>query len=143
MTRDDDSGPCLTSELKFNAEAGKAYEILIDGFGRRGTGGEFTVQWSLNVNGRPVPVIVDPLRSRAVTKGKDVILQITTESPDDLFQWYFNGVPIPGADDLLGRPGGCGHVPGQRGQPFRPGHLQPALSVAGRIGRGATVGGQI
>jgi hypothetical protein len=95
VTSDDDSGPAHVSELTFNAKKGERFQFLLDGYGLGGAGGDFTLTWTLTQTSRPIPVIVAPPQSQAVEVGKDAIFRVQTESPNDLFQWYRVGDPLP------------------------------------------------
>ena len=95
VTMDDDSGGGHTSELTFNAAKGERFQILLDGYGVGGAGGEFTVTWALTQTTRPIPVIVKLPDSQAVPVGSDAVFRVQTESPNDLFQWYRVGDPLP------------------------------------------------
>jgi subtilisin-like proprotein convertase family protein len=96
LTMDDDSGPSYSSKLSFNARAGMAYEILADGFGVGGTGGDLTLTWELIREAPAVPVILDAPTSQAVPVGSPATFRIATASANDTFQWFRNGIPLRG-----------------------------------------------
>lgn len=97
ITSDDDRGGFYTSSFQFNAVRGQSYQIQIDGLGRNGGGGEFTVSWDLEVTQEVVPVIVVEPEPVAVVVGDRAIFQVKMDSEDVQYQWLFNGIPIRGA----------------------------------------------
>jgi hypothetical protein len=107
---DDDRGGFFTSIVRFNALAGTEYQIAIDGFG--GESGEFVFSWSFEAQAPPLPEIVTPPRSQTAAAGSSVMFTVDAladggekdhdpkhpKKKDPLtYQWYFNGVAIPGA----------------------------------------------
>ncbi len=93
---DDDFGGFYTSAFQCNVVRGEKYQIQIDGFGRNGAGGEFTVRWDLEITQELVPVIVEDPEPQAVIAGGRAIFRIKTELEDDEYQWFRNGKEIPG-----------------------------------------------
>jgi subtilisin-like proprotein convertase family protein len=89
VTQDDDLGGFYTSELKFNARANEPYQIQVDGFGRGGSGGPFTLSWNTSFRQVPIPVIVSNPAPQAVVLGNDATFRVVTENADDTYQWYF------------------------------------------------------
>ncbi len=97
VTQDDDRAGFYTSSFQFNAVRGRTYQIQLDGFGRNGAGGEYTIRWDLERTQEIVPVIVTNPAPQAVKVGDDAIFKVLVDSPDVQFQWFFNGRPIRGA----------------------------------------------
>jgi hypothetical protein len=97
VTMDDDQGGFYTSKLQFNAIKGTAYQWVLDGFSIGGTGGEFTLTWTLDPGPDQVPVIVVGPQPRGVQQGSNTTFSVVTASAQDSFQWHFNGAPISGA----------------------------------------------
>ena len=116
---DEDRGGFFTSIVRFNAVAGTEYQIAIDGFG--GASGEFVFSWAFESSNQLLPVIFTPPRNQTVIAGASVTFtvdasvdcrephyncrRINKDQPPDHplnrdplnYQWYFNGVAIPGA----------------------------------------------
>jgi subtilisin-like proprotein convertase family protein len=103
VTQDDDRGGFYTSELKFNALRGRRYQIQIDGFGRAGSGGPFTVSWNTEVTQARIPVIVSNPAPQLVRAGRDAVFRVQTESTDVAFQWYFLEPPYDKPRALTGQ----------------------------------------
>ena len=99
VTRDDDRGGFYTSEVQFNALEGTHYQIMLDGFDYAGTGGQFTMSWSLNKNQKTVPVILYPPAPVVVMEGSNATFQVFTGPPSVSYQWLFQGNEIPGATE--------------------------------------------
>ena len=97
VTRGDDENAFYTSAVRFNARARNSYQVAVDGFGFRGRGGQFTLGWELEPSAALTPVIVSNPVSVAVVPGNDALFSVVTESTVDQYQWYHNGVLIPGA----------------------------------------------
>ena len=115
---DEDQGGFYTSGVRFNTSAGAVYQIAIDGFG--GASGNFVFAWSLEATGDFLPIITNQPISQTVAPGSSATFVVGAigncryidhdcrnakdDKPDHpnpqlslSFQWYFNGVPIPGA----------------------------------------------
>ncbi len=96
---DDDFGGFYTSAFQFNVVRGEKYQIQIDGFGRNGAGGEFTVRWDLEITQEIVPIIVEDPEPQAVVAGDSAFFKVAPDSQDVAYQWYLNGKPIRGETD--------------------------------------------
>ncbi len=97
VTSDDDRGGFYTSSFQFNAVRGQRYQIQLDGLGRNGGGGEFTINWDLEVTQEVVPVMLEEPQPQAVVIGDRAEFRIKVDSEDVEYQWFFNGRPIRGA----------------------------------------------
>jgi hypothetical protein len=97
VTGDDDRGGFYTSSFQFNAERGQRYQIQLDGLGRNGGGGEFTINWDLEVTQELVPVMIEEPQPQAVVIGDRAEFRVKVDSEDVQIQWFFNGKPIRGA----------------------------------------------
>jgi subtilisin-like proprotein convertase family protein len=96
---DDDLGGFYTSSLQFNVQSGVQYQIALDGLAPGGGGGPFTISWSLEQTKQLVPVITSIPEPQVVLPGSEALFRVLTDSPTDMFQWFHDGVPIPGATD--------------------------------------------
>lgn len=101
LTLDDDRAGFYASSFQFNAQRGTRYQIQIDGFGNNGTGGEFTVDWNLEITEQQVPVIFDLPEPVVTRPGGQAVFRVGTTTQGETFQWLFNGQPIPGATDNI------------------------------------------
>jgi len=99
VTKDDDRGGFYTSSVKFNVDRGQLYQIQLDGFGRNSAGGPFTVCWDLEPTADLIPVILEEPASVGVHPGGTARFRVVTDAQPVLYQWFFNGNPIPGATD--------------------------------------------
>ena len=99
VTKDDDRAGFYTSSLKFNAEQGRLYQIQLDGFGRNGAGGSFTVCWDIERTNHLIPIILTEPSPQGVRPGGVATFRVQTDGQPVLYQWFFNGTPIPGATD--------------------------------------------
>lgn len=97
MASDDDRGGYRTSEVRFNAEAGTVYHIAVDGFA--GAQGQVVVSWNLLANAGLLPRILIAPEDDIAIAGGDKALTVKAEGEALTYQWFFNGVPIPGASD--------------------------------------------
>jgi hypothetical protein len=119
VNNDEDRGGYFTSDVRFNAYPGLEYEIAIDGFG--GEQGTFVLNWEFEGTGHLLPVIVTHPVSQTVAPGASCTLSVLAiagctdghydcrhpkkddpiEHPEHnarlTYQWFRNGVSIPGA----------------------------------------------
>lgn len=119
VASDEDRGGFFTSLLRFNAFAGTVYHIAVDGYG--GASGEFVLNWSFEATSRLLPVVFGAPASQTVAPGSSFTFSVDAsvdcrdphfncrrfnkdqppahpgERDPFLYQWFFNGVPIPGA----------------------------------------------
>jgi hypothetical protein len=99
VTKDDDRGGFYTSSVKFNVERGQLYQIQLDGYGRTGAGGQFTVCWDVEPTADLIPVILEEPASVGVHPGGTARFRVLTDAQPVQYQWFFNGNPISGATD--------------------------------------------
>ncbi|MBX3747501.1 MAG: hypothetical protein KF833_19500 [Verrucomicrobiae bacterium] len=97
VVSDDDRGGYRTSAVRFNAEAGTVYHIAVDGFA--GAQGQVVVSWDLLANAGLLPRILIAPEDDIAISGGDKALTVKAEGDALTYQWYFNGIPIPGASD--------------------------------------------
>jgi len=96
LAEDDDRGGFLTSRVQFNAVAGAAYQIAIDGLA--GQAGMFVLNWSLEITPETIPVVFVPPADQTVPAGADVTMSALAGGVPPLsFQWLRDGLPVPGA----------------------------------------------
>jgi len=95
VANDEDRGGYLTSQVRFNAIAGQAYAIAVDGFA--GAEGEFVLAWELDVTVDELPVIARQPTSLTAIPGSDVTFTVQALGQGLTYQWLFNDVPISGA----------------------------------------------
>jgi len=90
VARDDDSGPEGSTLIQFATEAGRRYEIAIDGYGWQT--GEFVLTWELLFSATPLPVILGTPSNIALRLGDTMTLVMDLQMTDDLhIHWYRNG----------------------------------------------------
>jgi hypothetical protein len=97
IAQDDDLGGFHTSALRFNAQAGRRYQWMIDGFDYVGVGGEYVLAWSFLPATALVPEIVSPPVPTAVLNGSEATFRILARPAGLDYQWFFNGKLITGA----------------------------------------------
>ncbi len=97
VAMDDDQGGFYTSRLQVNVQAGIRYQFMLDGLGPQGGGGPFTLSWSLETTPEIVPVLTQFPAPQTVLPGNNATFSVLTQSPTDTFQWFHDGLPIPGA----------------------------------------------
>jgi hypothetical protein len=116
---DEDTAGFYTSGRSFNVFDGMTYHIAIDGFG--GVSGDFVISWSFEPTRDQLPVITNQPVSITVASGATAVFNVGAfgtcrsidhdcrhvgkdahpQQPDPqrvvTFQWYFNGLLLPGA----------------------------------------------
>jgi hypothetical protein len=93
---DDDRGGFLTSLVAFNAVAGAAYQIAVDGFG--GETGNVVLSWDLDTRGGVLPRLISPPANQTVGLGDNATFRVVAASDTPLnYQWFFNCAQIPNA----------------------------------------------
>jgi hypothetical protein len=96
VASDDDSAGYHTSVVRFNALAGAAYELAVDGFDQ--AQGEVTLNWELVATPEQLPVIASWTPDTTLQRGDTLNLSVDvlSRSPVSL-QWLCNGQALPGA----------------------------------------------
>lgn len=83
-------GALRTSLISFGVQAGKHYEIAVDGY--RGATGAVELRWSFQTAPSTPPIVLSTPNSQAVQLGDPVTLSIDiTPAPNVNLQWRFNG----------------------------------------------------
>ena len=83
--------------IQFWAQAGRRYEIAIDGFA--GAVGPVVLNWSLLTANKQLPVILTTPGDRALNFGDPLMLSVDFQSTELVeLQWFKNGVLLEGAD---------------------------------------------
>jgi hypothetical protein len=100
IVSDDDGAGFYTSFVRFNAAAGTAYQVAVDGV--YGQEGEILLNWTLDTSGARLPVILAQPQDAIVAPGATAIFTLTATNPPPLpnppqYRWYFNGNFISGA----------------------------------------------
>jgi hypothetical protein len=95
VTADEDSGGFFTSELRFNARAGVAYHIAIDGFS--GAEGAFILSWELEPTAETLPQIIAQPSNQTVLEGASATFAVSASGGGLAYQWLFNGALMAGA----------------------------------------------
>jgi len=85
----------FASRVNFNALAGTAYQIALDGFD--GAEGSYLLSGKFDQNADLLPEIVFQPTNRVVVFGSSVFFGVTATGGPLAYQWYFNGNQIPGA----------------------------------------------
>lgn len=101
VVSDDDSGGFFTSRVVFNAVAGVDYEIAVDGFA--GAWGDVVLGWTLETTRPALPEIFGQPSDVLAVVGTAARFSVFASPADVRFQWFKNGVPVPGqtADTLV------------------------------------------
>lgn len=97
LASDDDGGGFHTSRVSWNAEAGKEYQVAIDGV--TGENGSYVCNWILEPTSERLPVITSQPKSQTVPAGGVAYFSVTATHPDPglQFQWRRNGQILSGA----------------------------------------------
>ncbi len=95
VTADEDGGTYYGSQVRFNALTGMDYHVAVDGFA--GARGDFVLVWDLAPSIYPLPTIVEQPLSQTVKPGTPVLFAVSAVGERLLYQWSFNGKPIPNA----------------------------------------------
>lgn len=96
VATDDDSGGFLTSATKFNVTAGQKYHIAVGG--HDGASGIIIFNLGFELTGNRLPVIRSHPEGRTVALGSNVNLSVEAVGSDLSYQWFRNGVALPGAN---------------------------------------------
>lgn len=104
VAANDDRDLFLTSEVRFNVDAGVDYQIAVDGYA--GASGVLVLDWGLVENAPPLPTISSQPTGRVLVQGQAGRLQVQSPTPGVTYQWSRDGVDLPGRTqptlDLLG-----------------------------------------
>ncbi len=99
LVRNDDTpinptpGALKTSLISFGAQAGKRYEIAVDGY--KGEAGSVRLRWSFAIAPATPPIVLSTPNSQALKLGDPVSLSVAlTPEPNVSLQWRFNGESI-------------------------------------------------
>jgi uncharacterized delta-60 repeat protein len=95
IASDDDSGGFLTSSVTFNAQVGTDYQIQVDGV--NGASGLVVVSWNFEITADRIPIITSLSSGQTVGVGEQVTFAVSVDLLGIGFQWYHDGVIIPGA----------------------------------------------
>ena len=99
VASDDDQGGFLTSAVAFNVEAGREYQIAVDGYA--GASGRVVLGWNFEPGTDVLPRIVRQPSSLSVTEGAPAELSVIATGPDLAYQWYRNGRVVPDATEAV------------------------------------------
>jgi hypothetical protein len=95
VASDEESGGALTSLTRFNVSPGVEYVIVVDGHGA--AMGDFVFTWDFQPTTEMYPVILVQPESATVPPGVDHTLFVIATGTNLLYQWFFNGEPVPDA----------------------------------------------
>ncbi len=97
VARADDLGASRTALVQFGAQAGKIYEIAVDGYA--GASGDLRLNWDLLTSDRPLPVIVNLPPDRSLRVGDTLSLTVDYLASNDVkLHWLFNEDDVPGQE---------------------------------------------
>ena len=94
IAADDDSGGFYTSEVTFSAEAGREYQIAVDGYG--GANGRVVLHWESTDIPEAVPVILRQPAGASVGERSNVVLSVGARGPSLGYQWFRSGRILAG-----------------------------------------------
>jgi hypothetical protein len=94
VASDEDGGGFLTSVVRFNAVAGREYQIAVDGFA--GASGTVVLSWGLAVDAPALPEIAVQPADRLAIVGDPVLLTVVATPPGVTYQWFRNGASLLG-----------------------------------------------
>lgn len=89
VAADDDGAGYFTSTVTFSAEAGKEYQIAVDGYG--GASGRVVLHWESTDIPEAVPVILRQPAGLSVAEGSNAVLSVGARGPGLSYQWYRSG----------------------------------------------------
>ncbi|HKX60499.1 MAG TPA: immunoglobulin domain-containing protein, partial [Verrucomicrobiae bacterium] len=96
---DEDRGGFLTSRASFNAQAGREYQIAIDGVG--GSVGNIVLSWETEGN-TSLPVIAAPPLSQTIAPGGTAVFSVSVAAPGALqYQWFFGCQALRGQTNAV------------------------------------------
>lgn len=99
VAADDDSGGYHAGRVMFNALAGSAYQIYVGSLDK--DGGELVLGWDFYATAYPLPISVGVPANLTTRPGSPATLCVQFQAATPLtIQWYRNGQPIPGANQL-------------------------------------------
>ena len=99
VASDDDQGGFLTSAVAFNVEAGREYQIALDGYA--GASGRVVLSWNFEPAADVLPRIVRQPSSLSVTEGATAQLSVSATGLDLTYHWYRNGRRVPDAAEAI------------------------------------------
>lgn len=94
VASDDDGGGFFTSRVVFNAEAGRDYEIAVDGYA--GAWGEVVLSWTLDPTLPVLPVIVRQPEPALAEVGTSAAFSVEATPAGSFYRWFRNGTAIEG-----------------------------------------------
>lgn len=97
VASDEDSGTALTSVARFNAVGNTAYHVAVDGFD--GAAGTLLLSGELATNAPVLPRLLTAPASALAAPGDTVEFTVNASPADVTYQWFFNGLALPGATD--------------------------------------------
>jgi uncharacterized repeat protein (TIGR03803 family) len=95
IASDEESGGALTSEVRFNVQAGVEYEIAVDGY--NGAVGNYVLNWSFVQTANRYPVIETHPASATVAPGANHTFSASAIGTGLTYSWSLNGIAVPNA----------------------------------------------